>query len=148
MSEHVEEEHPPEELLVPYRHLDTAKRRRAGAAYLAMAAIAGVFAAVSGTSMLWLTASVPLTGIATYQFATGWKLQVRDLEAIRLAGEAAPFTFGHGSATLRFRGPLAKPVWQVLLFADGPAPDRRALVTIDGLTGDVTGVFEEAVLAP
>ncbi len=148
MNDHAEASHIPDGRLEPYRVLDTAKRRQAGAVYVAMAGVAGVFAAASGTAMLVATASVPLLCIATYQFITGWRLKIRDIKALGLASKATSFPFGHGSATLRFRGPLAKPVWQVLLFSAGSAPDRLALVTIDGLSGDVTGVFEEAVLAP
>ena len=134
--------------LGPYRKLDTAKRRRAAGVYLVMAAFAGWLAVVSGVDLMWVMAVAPLVALAMYQFAGGWRLTVSDMEAISLAGEAASFGFGHGSATLGYRGPLAKPVWQVLVFADGPSPDQQALVTIDGLSGEVTGIYEQAVDIP
>ncbi len=137
----------PEEV-VPYRRLDTAKRRRAAGVYLVMAALAGWLGAVSGVGLMWLTAVVPLVAIAGYQFAGGWRIRVSDMEAISLAANAATFDFGHGSATLGYRGPLAKPVWQVLVFADGSSPEHQALVTIDGLSGEVTGMFEQDVARP
>lgn len=113
-----------------------------------MAALAGWLAVVSGVGLMWLMAVVPLVAIAIYQFAGGWQIKVSDMEAISLAANAASFSFGHGSATLGYRGPLAKPVWQVLIFADGPSPDHQALVTIDGLSGEVTGIFEQDVEIP
>ncbi|MFV2001121.1 MAG: hypothetical protein ACC654_12230 [Acidimicrobiia bacterium] len=132
----------------PYRKLDTAKRRRAGIVYLAMAALAAWLTVVSGIDLMWLTAVAPLVAIAAYQVAGGWKIKVGDMQAISIAADAASFGFGHGSATLGYRGPLAKPVWQVLIFADGPTPEHQALVTVDGLSGDVTGIFEQAVELP
>ncbi len=134
--------------VTPYRKLDTAKRRRAGIVYLVMAGAAASLVVGTGVHAMWLTAVVPLVALAGYQFLGGWRLSVSDMEAIEIAGEAASFPFGHGSATLGFRGVLAKPVWQVLVFAAGPTPDRQALVTVDGLTGDVTGIYEEAVDVP
>lgn len=132
----------------PYRALDTAKRRRAGGVYLLMAAGAGTLASVAGVPLMWLTAALPLTALAIYQFLGGWKIEVADMDAIEQAGQATSFAFGHGSATLGFRGFRAKPVWQVLVFGDGPTPQHQALVTIDAVSGDVTGLYEEPVEQP
>jgi hypothetical protein len=134
--------------LAPFRALDTAKRRKAGVVYLITSGIAALLVLGADVDAMWLTTVAPLVGIAAYQFVGGWKLEVTDMQAIELAGETASFPFGHGSATLGFRGPLAKPVWQVLVFADGPTPDHQALVTVDALTGEIDGVYEEAVEAP
>ena len=132
----------------PYRVLDTATRRRAAAVYVSMAVAGAGLVLISGVSAMWLTAVAPLIGLAVVQFAGGWRMQVKDVEAIGIASGEASFDVGHGSATLGFRGPLAKPVWQVLVFADGPAPDRQALITVDALTGDVRGAYEESVPVP
>jgi hypothetical protein len=75
-------------------------------------------------------------------------MRVRDIEAIRIASDYASFDVGHGSATLGFRGPLAKPVWEVLVFADGSAPESQALVTVEALSGDVRASYEEPVPVP
>jgi len=104
--------------------------------------------ALSGVGAMWFTAVVPLIMLAGIQVAGGWRMRVKDIEAIRIASDSASFDVGHGSATLGFRGPLAKPVWQVLVFADGPAPDRQALITVDALSGDVRGSYEEPVPVP
>ena len=148
MAKSSESSRPGEDPLRPYRTLDTAKRRRAAIVYLVMAAAAGVLTAATEVSLLWLTAVVPLGALAIYQFLGGWKITVSDMDAIDRAGEAASFQVGHGSATLGFRGVLARPVWQVLVFGDGPAPEHQALVTIDGVSGEVTGIYEEAVVQP
>jgi len=132
----------------PYRKLDTAKRRRAAGVYLVMAAGAAAIVATTGIQLLWLTAVAPLLGLAGYQFLGGWKIQVSDMEAIEMAGERASFEMGHGSATLGFRGFRARPIWQVLVFGDGPAPRYQALVTIDAVSSEITGVFEQPVEQP
>jgi hypothetical protein len=132
----------------PYRALDTAKRRRAGGVYLVMAAGAGALASLAGVPLMWFTAVLPLAALAIYQFIGGWKIEVADMDAIEQAGEATSFAVGHGSATLGFRGFRARPVWQVLVFGDGPSPEHQALVTIDAVSGDVTGLYEEPVDQP
>jgi hypothetical protein len=137
-----------EEPAGPYRVLDTATRRRAAVVYLVLAGLATALVAATGVSAMWLTAVVPLVAMALFHVAGGWRIKVKDVEAIRLASENASFDVGHGSATLGFTGVLAKPVWQVLVFADGPAPDTQALITIDALTGDVRGSYEESVPVP
>jgi len=139
---------PGDHTLRPFRKLDTAKRRRAGIVYLVMAAVAAAIAAATGLGWLWLTTVVPLVGFAGYQFLGGWKIKVSDMEAIVLAGERASFDVGHGSATLGFRGFRARPVWQVLVFGDGPAPRHQALVTIDAVSAEITGIYEEPVEQP
>jgi hypothetical protein len=132
----------------PYRVLDTRKRRSAGFVYLVIAAAAAGVIALSGVSLMWLTAVAPLLGIASYQFVGAWSMKVRDIEAIEMAAGAVSFPFGHGSASLGYTGWLARPVWQVLVFAAGPTPDHQGLVTIDAVSGEVTGRYEEPVDAP
>ena len=132
----------------PYRRLDTSKRRRAGVVYLAMAGVAGAITITTGIQLLWLTAVLPLVALAGYQFLGGWKMQVTDMAAIESASDEVSFSVGHGSATLGYRGFRARPVWEVLVFGDGPAPRYQALVTIDAVSGIVTGIYEEPVQQP
>lgn len=134
--------------LHPYRKLDTVKRRRAGIVYASMAAGGAAIAAASGIHLLWLTAVAPLLVLAGYQFLGGWRMKVSDMEAITMAGETVSFDVGHGSATLGFRGFRARPVWQVLVFGDGPVPRHQALVTIDAVSSEITGIYEEEVAQP
>ncbi len=132
----------------PFRVLDTATRRHAGMVYLIVALLAAGIVLVSGVDAMWLTAVLPIVLLASFQIAGGWKLKVTDMQAIAIASEDASFEVGHGSGTLGFRGWLAKPVWQVLVFAAGPAPDHQALITVDGLTGEILGRYEEEVPVP
>ena len=132
----------------PYRTLDTRRRARAAIVYLVMAALGAAIVLASDVQLMWLTAVVPLLALAGYELAGAWRMNVSDMDAIEIAGRAASFDFGHGSATLGYRGVLAKPVWQVLVFSDTPSPDRQALVTVDAIDGEVTGLYEEDVPLP
>lgn len=132
----------------PNRILDTADRRFAAGVYLAAALVAAVVVIVTGTGLMWATAVLPLVAIAAYHVVTSQPLVVRDMEAIRIASSGAGFDVGHASATLGFVGVRARPVWEVLAFESGGVPGHQALVTVDALTGDVTGSFSEAVVAP
>jgi len=140
--------HPAGEPVVPFRVLDTATRRRAGVVYLVVAVLAVMLIFVTRLSAMWLTVVLPLVVLAVLQYAGGWRLRVTDMQAIAVASEHASFAVGHAAGTLGFHGVLAKPVWQVLVYAAGPTPDHQAIVTVDGLTGDVLASHEEAVPAP
>jgi len=132
----------------PFRVLDTATRRRAAVVYFVVAGFAALLILASGVSAMWLTTVFVIAALGVFQFAGGWRIKVTDMEAIAIASDAASFEVGHGSGTLGFRGLLAKPVWQVLVFGSGPAPTKQALVTVDGLSGSVLGSYEEDVPAP
>lgn len=134
--------------MAPYRILDTSRRRRAGFVYVGLAAMSAMIVLAVDVPAMWFTGVGALILLAAYQFAGAWTMRVTDMEAIDIASLAASFAVGHGSATLGYRGVLAKPMWQVLVFSDTPSPDRQALVTVDALSGDVTGQYEEAVALP
>lgn len=134
--------------LTPYRVLNTRKRSRAGFVYLGGAAAVAAITVAIDLPLLWLTGVAPLTVIAIIHFVTSWKMPISDMRAIEIASGEASFDVGHGSATLGYRGPLAKPVWQVLVFSDTPSPDMEALVTVDAMTGNITGHFEQPIEIP
>lgn len=134
--------------LTPYRLLDTRNRRSAAIVYFVAALVAGVLVITTDVAAMWLTAVVPLTGIGIYQFVAGRPLRISDRDAIGIAAAAAPFDVGHSSATLGFTGFTAKPVWEVLVFESGSIPNHQALLTVDALTGDVTGTYVDAVPSP
>jgi len=131
--------------LGPHRVLDTSNRRFAALVYLAAGLVAVGMILVTDVGAMWLTAVLPLLGIAFYHVVAGRPMRITDMEAIQLASDAAPFEFGHASATLGFIGPTARPVWQVLVFEAGSTPGHQALVTVDALSGLVTGTYAEAV---
>lgn len=134
--------------LTPYRVLNTGKRARASIIYVVMAAVAGLLALAIDLPLLWLSAVLPLVVVAVLHLVASWRMPITDMDAIETGSAEASFEVGHGSATLGYRGVLAKPVWQVLVFSNTPSPDREALVTVDAMTGDVTGIYEQEVEIP
>ena len=131
--------------LHPNRTLDTADRRVAALVYLVGAVAAAGIVIAADISLMWLTAVLPLVGIALYHIVTGRRLNVRDSEAIAIGSAAAPFAVGHASATLGFVGLGARPVWEVLVFEAGGAPKHQGLVTVDARSGAVIDTFSEPV---
>jgi hypothetical protein len=114
-----------------------------------MAVVVAGIVLITGVDLMWLTGVIPLVVLAGFQFLGGWRIKVTDMEAIEIASHAPSFDVGHASGSLGFRGWLAKPVWQILVFAAGPgSPTHQAVVTVDGLSGEVLGVYEEEVERP
>ncbi len=130
----------------PYSVPDTVRRRNAGAIYLIAAAAVAVGLVVEALpAPMWWTTVVPLALIALYHVVAGWRLEVREPEALVEANRAVPFPVGHASAQLGFSGPLAKPIWNVLVFSADEPPSERALVRVDALDRSLVDVYAEAV---
>ncbi len=136
---------PAGDAIQPYRTLTTRTRRRAAVVYFVMAIGAAIVVAQMELPAMWFTLVAVIASLGVIQFVAGWKMSVTDMGAIAIARDATSFEVGHGSASLGFRGVLAKPVWQVYAYAAGPAPDHQGIVTVDAMSGDVLGVYEEEV---
>ena len=50
---------------------------------------------------------------------------------------------GHASAQMSWRGLLSRPVWRLLIYSSEDQPLRRAMVVVDGVTGEVVEWFSE-----
>ena len=114
-----------------YHVPDTKRRRRAAVAYFVGAAAVGV-----------------LLAVGAYHLIASWNLEVREGEALEIANRTVDFPIGHASASLGFSGWRARPVWNVLVFSADDPPSQRALVMVDGISGDVPDSYVEPVPAP
>ena len=47
------------------------------------------------------------------------------------------------SAQMSWRGLLSRPVWRLLAYSDEDPPTRRAMVVVDGISGEVVEWFSE-----
>lgn len=115
----------------PYRFPDPARRRVPALIYLVLAVL------VALVVHPW-PALVPL-GLAAWHLLASWSLRVEQEEALTRAAPAVDFAVGHASAAVTFHGPRARPRWSVILYSAAEPPDRRALITIDAVTGDQVG---------
>lgn len=108
-----------------------SRRRIAGWVYLIAGAVC-VFAFDLG----WVVA-IGFGALAVWQFLSSWPLEIDEHEAMTTAAGAVDFPIGHASASVRFHGWRSRPRWSVLLYAASEPPDRRALVVVDAVSGDV-----------
>jgi hypothetical protein len=84
----------------------------------------------------WLPA-IGLLALAVWNFASAWPLAVDEHQALSLAGAAVDFPVGHASAAVTFRGIRSRPRWSVVLYSAEEPPDKRALVVVDAVSGEV-----------
>ncbi len=125
---------------------DVARRRTAAWVYIAATSLTIIAAGRGVSDGLWALAVV-FALIAVYHFAAGRPLAVREDHALDVANRATEFPVGHASATLGFRGPLARPVWNILIFSADDPPSARGLVRVDGYDGRVVEQYVEAIEA-
>ncbi len=117
----------------PYRFPDPGRRRWAAWIYLAMAGLlAGLALSEPG---LWITALL-LAAIGAYQWWASWPLVLDQAGALQTAAARVPFGVGHASVAVTFAGIRSRPRWQVIVYSSESPPKRRALVEIDGVTGE------------
>jgi len=90
---------------------------------------------------LWV--GIILGVFAVFGFVAGRTLLVDETEALATANTTVGFTIGHASAQMVWRGWLSRPVWRLLAYSADNPPSRRAIVLVDGLSGEVVEWFAE-----
>jgi hypothetical protein len=115
----------------PYRFPSPTRRRIAGWVFV-VGAVLTVVLLDDG----WIPA-LGFVALALWQFAASWPLNIDEHQALTIAGSAVDFPVGHASAAVTFRGLRSVPRWSVVLYSAAEPPDRRALVVVDAVTGDV-----------
>jgi hypothetical protein len=133
----------------PYLFPNNNRRRIPAVLYWIIAAIclALWLAGRDGDAILinngFLAAAIGLTLIGTYSFVTGWNLAVDERDALVVATRQVGFPVGHASAQMGWRGLLSRPTWRILVYSTEDPPDKRGLVLVDGVDGDVVEWFIE-----
>lgn len=117
-----------------YRFPPPTRRRIAGWVYLVAGIVSG-FTFDGG----WRVA-LGFAGLAVWHFASSWPLDVDEDEAMATAATAVDFPIGHASASVRFTGWRSRPRWSVVMYAAAEPPDRRALVVVDAVSGEIVEV--------
>ncbi|MEO6120817.1 MAG: hypothetical protein ABIW46_02080, partial [Acidimicrobiales bacterium] len=126
----------------PYTFPDNSRRRIPGVIYL----VAGL-----GCLALWvargsggvlvnggtLFAAVLLGALGAYHLSAGWKLKVRETDALVAASRQVGFPVGHASAQMAWRGLRSRPTWRILLYSAEEPPVSRGLVLVDGVDGSI-----------
>ncbi|MBW3645533.1 MAG: hypothetical protein KY441_08525 [Actinobacteria bacterium] len=127
---------------------DNSRRRIPGVLYLVVAAICvALWAVAAGDSVLvndgFLAAGVALAAFGAYCLSAGWHLAVDATDALVQASRRVGFPVGHASASLGWRGLRSRPTWRILLYSAEEPPERRGLVLVDGVDGQVLEHFVE-----
>lgn len=132
----------------PYTFPDNSRRRIPGVIHLVVAAAClALWASRSGGGVLvndgMLLAAVVLGAAGAYHLAAGWRLGVRETDALVAASRTVGFPIGHASAQLAWRGLRSRPTWRILLYSAEDPPAKRGLVLVDGVDGSVVAHFVE-----
>jgi hypothetical protein len=133
----------------PYMFPNNNRRRIPAYLYWGIAALCAAlwFANRDGDNPLvnggFLAAAVALVLIGLYSFFSGWSLDVDERDALVIATRQVGFPVGHASAQMGWRGVMSRPTWRILLYSAEEPPDKRGLVLVDGVNGEVVEWFVE-----
>lgn len=126
-----------------YRFPSPERRRLSGWVFIVSAVIA--LLTIEGG---WPVA-VGFGLLAAWMFLSSWPLALDEHAALGKAATVVDFPIGHASASVRFHGWRSRPRWSVLLYSASEPPDRRALVLVDAVSGEVVDLpYVEAIDAP
>ena len=132
----------------PYLFPNNSRRRIAGGLYLVIGVAAIVAGLVAGSDAVlvnggFVAGGVALIAFGLYCIQAGWDLAVDENDALVAATREVGFPVGHASAQLAWRGLRSRPTWRILLYSNQSPPDRRGLVLVDGVDGEIMGCYVE-----
>ena len=134
-------------LVGPYEFPNNSKRKIASVLYLVVAAIC-IWLGVAVDSPLvndgLIVVGIGLAVFAIYGYVVAVDTAVEETDALAIAGATVGFPPGHAAAQMSWRGWASRPTWRILLYSDEtPEPAKRAIVIVDGVSGDVIEYFVE-----
>ncbi len=126
----------------PYQFPDNSRRRIPGLLYLIIAAGCVLLYVLANDTWAfvnegWLWAAAALMVTAVICFTSGWRMTVKEVDALVAAQQALGFPVGHASAQQVWRGLRSRPTWRVLCYSIEDPPQRRGLVLVDAVDGRV-----------
>ncbi len=133
----------------PYVFPNNNRRRIPGYMYLAIAvgcvalwvAFRDSDDSLVNEGLLWAAAALIVAG--GYCLLSGFDLDVDEQDALVIATRTVGFPVGHASAQMGWRGLRSRPTWRILCYSAENPPERRALVLVDGVDGEVVDWFVE-----
>jgi hypothetical protein len=123
-------------------------RRRIPAGIYLLMGIASIVAAIVKHGSPYVNTGLAVAGgvlclFAIYGLLAGRTLVQDETDALVAATGAVGFPVGHASAQMAWKGLLSRPVWRMLVYSDENPPKRRAMVVVDGISGEVEEWFAE-----
>ncbi|CAN5495326.1 hypothetical protein BH24ACT4_BH24ACT4_19860 [soil metagenome] len=133
----------------PYVFPNNNRRRVPGYLYIGIAAVCvaiwalgqGDDSSVVNGGLLWAAAALVVAG--GYCLISGFNLDVDEQDALVISTKQVGFPVGHASAQMGWRGIRSRPTWRILCYSAENPPERRALLLIDGVDGEVIDWFVE-----
>jgi hypothetical protein len=132
----------------PYVFPNNNRRRVPGYLYIGLGAACIAAWVILGTETVWVNGGILFAGIllvllGIYHLLAGWDLDVDEREALVAATKEVGFAVGHASAQLGWRGVRSRPTWRILLYSAEEPPQKRGLVLVDGVDGEIVAHFVE-----
>ncbi len=124
----------------PYEFPNNSKRKIAAILYLVVGAICIWLGAAVDSALVnngLIVVGIGLVMFAIYSYAVAVDTRVEETDALVIAAAHVGFTPGHASAQMSWYGLRSRPRWRILVYSDEEQPTRRALVVVDGVTGEV-----------
>ena len=118
----------------PYR-FPSPRRRRAGTWIFLV--FAPLVLLVTPNLAIGAAMAGVMLALAVWHWLAAWPLNLQPEEALVIASRNAPFPIGHASAAVIFFGLRSRPRWHVVMYDAAEPPTARALVVVDGVTGEV-----------
>ena len=128
---------------------NNSRRRIPAVLYILMGLGAIVLWSIAGEAAVLSNAGFAIGGgalilIGLYHLQAGWDLLVDENDALVAATREVGFPVGHASAQLGWRGLRSRPTWRILVYSNEAPPDRRGLVLVDGIDGEIIDHFVES----
>jgi hypothetical protein len=135
-------------IVTPYLFPNNSRRRIPGILYVLFGIGCIVLRSSAGDGAVLLNDGVTVAGIVLivvglYHLQGGWDLSFDEEHALQAATRQVGFPVGHASAQLGWRGFRSRPTWRILLYSNEPTPERRGLVLVDGVDGEIIDHFIE-----
>jgi hypothetical protein len=132
----------------PYVFPNNNRRRVPGYLYLGLGTACVAASAIAGANTVWVNGGILFAGIllvllGIYHLLAGWNLDVDERDALVAATKEVGFAVGHASAQLGWRGLRSRPTWRILLYSAEEPPQKRGLVLVDGVDGEIVAHFVE-----
>jgi len=132
----------------PYLFPNNSRRRIPGVLYILIGIGCVVLVSIAGDDAVLVNSGVTAAGIVLiavglYHLQAGWDLSFDEEHALQAATRQVGFPVGHASAQLGWRGFRSRPTWRILLYSNEPTPERRGLVLVDGVDGEIIDHYIE-----
>ena len=126
----------------PYQFPDNSRRRVPGVMYLIIGAgliiwfvLADAHAVLVNAGFAW--AGGLLVAVGLFSITSGWRMTLRETDALLVATRAVGFPVGHASAQLAWRGLRSRPTWRILCYSAENPPRQRGFLLIDAVDGHI-----------